>query len=617
VSKGRRLITALGIALAVAGGARLGLARSDDPPPRILDVPRKDDDTDQEKMERPLGMPPAPDLDDPDASGDLSKKDKASTTRPERDDPLRDDEVERVQNAAAGGEANPLGAALERPGQPVPPGTAPDPAGGDGFVLPAEKLAVGPQSVGLTIQVLSPAAMNLHRPAKVTIVVKNSGATDALGVVVRDRLPEGLKFLASQPEAQPSGDVVAWHLGTVVAGSERKISLSVEPVKVGNYDHGATVTMKTGARAKTVVMEPRLKVEQTPSKNKVLKGQQVRFDITVTNTGTGPARGVVVQAKLSSGLAVPNEGQLVALNFAEALGKDVLKPNESVTLSPLFVDTIAGGTQTCDVDVSSPDIAEDRDEAHSRATVDVTEPLLKLTLKGSQKRYTDTPAEYSIAIQNPGTAPALDVQVEARLEGDGQPVVPKGAVWDKAGRRLRWTIPVLEPGPPVDLKFRVRMGGVQIFQVAVKATGRGGLKNHATCSTQVEGSADIRLTVSEPLRILDVDQQTVYQIRIKNAGTKEATKVLVQAKLSDNMLPGETYGTPDDEQAKFNAADKTVLFPFIERLAPGAELVLELKATAKAPGLASCRVYLTHDDLGGEKIEDVVTTKVTGPPSAP
>lgn len=587
-------------------------------PPKADALPALTPIRDSETPERP-----APLLDDKEIHGASVKDDPLSdvVNRPEADAP-RDEEVMRIQAPGAGGETSPLQGAKDASGRSGPVGGV-EPSGGEGYVLPADKMPVGVQSVGLSIQVLSPSAMNLHKQARVTIIVKNNGSTDAMGVVVRDKLPEGLKFVSSQPEAVPAGDVISWNLGTITAGSERKIFLNVDPVQVGNYDHGATVFMKTGARAKTVVMQPKLKVEQTASKVKVLKGQQVRFDITVTNVGDGPARGVVVQAKLSSGLVVPGEGQVVALSFDEVLKKDALKPHESITLSPLIADTVAGGLQSCEVDVSSADIADDNVEAHAKSSVEVTEPQLKMALKGSQWRFTNTVAQYTITVENPGTAPAQEVRIAAALQGDGIPVspLPKGAAWDSSGRRIRWLIPTLEPkSQPVELTFQVRLGGVGMFQVNAEAISRS-LKQHATCSTSVKGNADLTLAVTESLRILDIGQETVFQIRVKNRGTKEATKILVHAAFSNQLVPLETSTLntvgQSEEQAKLDTTKNELFFPVIERLAPGADMTLEMKVKARAIGVGNCHVYLTHDDLEGGKLEGVATTKVTGPPSQP
>ena len=80
------------------------------------------------------------------------------------------------------------------------------------------------------------------------------------------------------------------------------ILVRVKPTKIGPFDHAATVTLEVGSKSRTIVREPKLKVEQTVNSAKVLKGQQVEFKIVVQNTGDGPARNVIVQAKLSAGL---------------------------------------------------------------------------------------------------------------------------------------------------------------------------------------------------------------------------------------------------------------------------------------------------------------------------
>jgi uncharacterized repeat protein (TIGR01451 family) len=430
--------------------------------------------------------------------------------------------------------------------------------------------------------------------------------------VVRDALPEALKFVSSQPEPQNAEPVLVWHLGTISAGSERRISLTVEPIANGNLDHGATVEMRTGARAKTVVQEPKLKVEQTVSRSKVLKGEQVQFDITVTNTGSGPARNVLVRAKLTEGLK-HEYGNLVELPFAEALKRETLKQNESITLSPLVVDTVAGGLQACDVEVSSPDVVANLEDAKSHREVDVTEPLLKLQLAGSKKRYTDTIAAYVVTVENPGSAPAHDVLVSATLQGAGRPsTVPKGAVWNPNARRLQWTIPQLEPkSSPAEFRFEVKVGGVQLFTVNAEAVARSVPRQSASWSTDVTGHADVNLDVTERLRVVDVGQQTTFRIQLKNTGTKEASHIQLYAKMSPNLKVDAAVGT--EQKAGLNEAENKVVYPEINRLVPGGETVLTVTVTARAPGLANCHVYLTHDDLErGEIIEAVRTTQVTG-----
>ena len=82
------------------------------------------------------------------------------------------------------------------------------------------------------------------------------------------------------------------------------ITIKVIPTKPGPFDHAARVRFETGCKSRTTVLQPRLKVDiiANPTLGKVLKGQQVEFNVSIQNTGDGVARNVAIQAKLSPGL---------------------------------------------------------------------------------------------------------------------------------------------------------------------------------------------------------------------------------------------------------------------------------------------------------------------------
>ena len=165
-----------------------------------------------------------------------------------------------------------------------------------------DRLPLGKQSIALSVQVVGPVVINLNKKAVLRIVVRNTGTADAMDVTVRDQLPENLEFISSQPVQDKHFDsLLIWNLKNVPAGSESSITLNVRATKVGPIDHAATVSMLAGSKARTIIYEAKLKVEQE-APSSVLKGQQVRFKITVSNPGTGVARKVLVRATLSTGL---------------------------------------------------------------------------------------------------------------------------------------------------------------------------------------------------------------------------------------------------------------------------------------------------------------------------
>jgi uncharacterized repeat protein (TIGR01451 family) len=531
-----------------------------------------------------------------------------------------DPEVIRIQAAGdANAPAPAPAAAASTPPATVAAGLPPAPLDGStegqGSPLSTDRLPLGKQELMVSVEVQSPANLNYEQPATVKIIVKNSGSTDALGVVVRDELPPGLDCLSSQPEAQRVGDsLLSWRISTLPAGSDRIILLKVKPTKVGAFDHAATVTFQAGSKATSRVLRPRLKVEvvQNPTDGKVLKNKTAEFRIAITNTGDGPARDVVVHAKLSAGLRHDSSERNEDNSFELPIQQ--INPGQREELDPLTVDAIVGGPQWCRVNATSTDVVFAKEEAEVTRTIEVVEPKLRLALAGPDKRYTDTVAPYTLTLDNTlGTAPARNVRVLATLGTSGRLVaIPPGAKYDSASRRLQWTIPQIDPAAkPRTLGFEVRMGGISAYEVNVEARGDNGIYLKDRKITDVQGMPDVDLVVREKRRVVDVGGTTTFQIRLRNYGTKEATKILISGKVSDNLVISQTAGGPEQE-AQRSPDGHGVVFPIIERLGPGKEMIMgiEVKVTAPQPKFGTCRVSLTHDDLN-EPLEDMAGVKVT------
>lgn len=508
-------------------------------------------------------------------------------------------------------ETKPVPAATTSAGTTTAPKVEPQPFT-EGEELPAEKLNPGRQDVALTVDVVASQVVNLYQTASIKVVVRNAGRSDAQNVMVRQTLPSGFEYVESQPEAAREGSRLAWRIGVLPAGGEKILTLRARPTTIGSFDHTATVSLATGGKARTMVQQPKLKVDVVATPTRALKGEPVQFAIEVSNPGTGTARDVVVQAKLSRGLR-HELGELVEKPLAEPI-----PPGKTVRIGTLSVDTIAGGPQVCEIVALSPDVVKssnspgtpEQDEARQVLNLTVVEPQLTLKVEGPIKRFTDTIANYQAKIDNPGTATANNVRVVVSLPTGGTLVqVPDRAQYDRYNRRILWTIPQLEAGKPISLPFSVRLGGIQLYQVAAEARGDGGLFAKNTFSTDVSGMAFVDVVVTERYRVLDVGDSTVCDIRIKNTGSKEATGMKLRAKLSDNLDVVETTGTEAD--AKFLTTTREIEFPELPRLAPGASTLLTVKLSATKPGPAVCRVTLTHDDLGNVPIDQSAVLTVT------
>ena len=351
---------------------------------------------------------------------------------------------------------------------------------------------------------------------------------------------------------------------------------------------------------------------QNPTDAKVLKNKTAEFRIAVTNTGDGPARNVIVQAKLSPGLR-HDTGERNEDNSFE-LPIPQIGPGQREELDPLTVDATQGGAQWCKVSAKSTDVVFVKEEAEVTRTIEVVEPKLKLTLTGPDKRFTDTVAPYAITLENLGDAPARNVRVLVTLGVSGRLVA------DPPGRQVRHRLaaaPVVDPPDrpgekPRTLPFEVRMGGISAYEVNVEARGRqrdppARIARSPTCRacptwTSWSGNAAGWWTSTAPRR-----SRSACGIMAPRRPPSSRSRRISRTTWSWIRRPAgrksRRIASPDLKEVKF---------PIIERLGPGKEVVLaiKVKVTKPSPKIGTCRVKLTHDELS-EPLEDMAGVKVT------
>jgi uncharacterized repeat protein (TIGR01451 family) len=455
--------------------------------------------------------------------------------------------------------------------------------------------------MGVTLDVRAPTDSNINVDTPVLISVRNMGRGPTASLSVTYPLPEGLQFVSATPNpSQMLGNLHVWQLESLAAGATKELKLIVRPIRTGQFDHAPTVTLRGGAKTRTLVREPKLKVEMTSNETQVQRGKLVKFEITVTNTGDGVARDVVLQAQLTPGLRHESQGNDASSTVLTQALKDSfqsgsLKPGESKIL-PLELDAVEGGEQSCTVTATSPDVAAT--DVRSTVKIMVIEPKLKLALSGSKERYPDTTAHYVITVENPGTATARQVQVAAQVPTGGQPEnLPADATFDSPSRRIYWDVGDLDPGKKTDLHFYVRMGGIGIYRVDAWTRAAGGLKDSRNWSTQVVGMAELQVDLKTRRRVLDVGEETVFELRLQNTGSTDANKVLVKANLTDQLVILETSGTDRNSTSSSPDQPRDAIFPEIERLPAGAKMTLSIRVKAVADGDASCKVTVAHDNV--------------------
>jgi uncharacterized repeat protein (TIGR01451 family) len=254
-------------------------------------------------------------------------------------------------------------------------------------------------------------------------------------VVVLDQVPQGTSFLAANPEASlgANGELV-WEIGSLQPGEEAVQTIELLPEAEGEIGSVAEVTFRARAAVRTISTRPLLKVEHS-GPAKVLIGDEVPFVITVTNPGTGIATRVVVEVDVPEGLAHDGGREIMSDPFD-------LRPNESRKIDLVLKAVGPGGIQSVVRAVADSNL-----QAEHRAQLEVLAPELQIGVVGPTRRFLDRPVKYQITLDNPGTAPAQEIELVARLpRGLKFIAADKKGQYDQRQHAVLWSLEELPAG---------------------------------------------------------------------------------------------------------------------------------------------------------------------------
>ncbi len=481
------------------------------------------------------------------------------------------------------------------PGAPAgPPGTgAPvlrDPGGelnaggatGDeGTGRPGGKQLEGLQAPQLQLQKFAPAEVQVGKPAVYRIAVRNVGPVPAAGVEIRDTVPKGMRLLSTTPRANRgvNGEVV-WALGAMKPGDEVSVELQLMPVAEGELGSTATVHFAVEATARSIATKPQLTIDAAVA-DRVLIGDQVVMQITVSNTGSGAASGVVIEAHLPAGLQHP-----AGADLEHEIGS--LRPGETRQLD-LALTAVRPGQAVNILGVRG----EGNLRAEARKQVEVTAPQLVLALDGPKKRYLEREASYQVSLHNPGTAPARKVELLAQLPPGLKFVSANNAgYYDEASRTVVWRLeelPVNETGAVELVTLPVEAGQ---HTLKLRTAAERGATAEKEQPVLIEGLAAIHFQPADTIDPVEVNGETTYEIRVVNQGSKAAGNVRLNVQLPVEMKP-----LAADGPSRYAIEGNQVVFEPLARLAPKADAVYRVRVQALRPGDLRARVQLTTDDM--------------------
>ncbi|HEX4000975.1 MAG TPA: hypothetical protein VHX65_20690 [Pirellulales bacterium] len=446
---------------------------------------------------------------------------------------------------------------------------------------PDSKHVESSQSPQLSIEKIAPAEVQVGKTARFELRVRNAGTAAAEGVEVHDTVPQGTQFISSNPPTTQGPDgQLAWSLGELKPGEQTVVQLEMLPVAEGDIRSTATVTFRTEVSVHTLATRPRLALELSAPKQ-VLIGDTATMTVQISNPGTGTATGIVLSEHVPHGLRHKAGAEL-------EFDVGTLKPGQSRQIE-LSMSAVEAGHVINSLQARG----DAKLHAQARVEFDIVAPALSVAMTGPTRRYLERQATYTVAVSNPGTAPARDVELVTQL--------PKGMKFVKANnaghydpetRTVTWNLEELPPS---------ETGSVTLVAVPIEAgeqrmkfegKAKQGLIDAKEKTVMVEGLAAVTFDVRGTDEAIEVGGETSYQIHVVNEGSMAAANLQVTALFPPELKPLRAEGP-----ARTTIDHRTVQFEPIARLEPKGEATFRIRAQGIQAGDLRVKVQVQTDDM--------------------
>ncbi len=436
----------------------------------------------------------------------------------------------------------------------------------DARTLRPGETAVASELPGIRVVTHGPSSIMIRQTHQFEIRVENRGSIDADGVMVRASIPDWAEVRgqnASRGEIEPqktgSEERLVWTIDHLPAGATEHMIVRLKAERSGTHglDVDWTLVPKKSV-AQVHVHQPELELA-IEGPNEVVYGESQTYKVRVLNPGDGVAPNVVFT--LSPNSATPQTQRIGDIPSGKEAQFEVELTAQD--LGDLKIHGLASG----DLEL----------RAEASKTIRVAAAKLEAVLTGPEIKYQDTEALYHLQLQNSGVATSAQIVATLRMPAGAKYLGGLEGVTQR-GSILTWQLDALTPGAVRDYQFRCQLSspGDQMFMFDCKGTAAG--IADVAITTRVESISDLVLTINDPPAPAPVGGEVVYEIIIRNRGSKEATDVRAIAQFSNGIEPRRVEGHSGE------LLTGQVLFDVIPRIGAGDEVRLKVIAEAERAG---------------------------------
>ena len=366
----------------------------------------------------------------------------------------------------------------------------------------------------LIVTKTGPATANITDIVNYEITVTNDGEGALTDVTVTDTLPEGLTFFSGIP-APTEG--LTWNIGILNIDESRTIMVAATGDAAGDYSLPVNVTSAEGAEADasvdTTIVTPGLAVTKTVSADSFLVGEEVTFEITVTNEGNGPAFNAAVVDTLSAGLTVVSSDPEATVAEDGTLNWTIDQLDAAATATFTVTVTAAeSGDHTNAVGVTVLDAT-----VSAEASVTSTTPGISLDKMGASLLFTDSERDYEITATNNGESDLTGVVITDTIPA-GMSFVSSDNGGTHAAGVVTWNIGDLAMGDSITVTVRLRADQAGMYTNVASVTSTEGAGDEATADITVDAAAGASLLILDDNDPIAVGELTTYTVAVTNQG---------------------------------------------------------------------------------------------------
>lgn len=429
---------------------------------------------------------------------------------------------------------------------------------------------------GITVTGKNPGMCMLGEQYPIEFEIK--ACDDVCDVVVTTRLPEGVSYVRSQPEASVNGNKLVWNIGHMDKCQIIQAKVWVKCECEGEQCVCFCATATPVRFCSLVCAKPILTCEKC-GPEQVCPGDPIHYTITVSNRGSCTAEDVVVTDSLPDG--VEHQSGQKSLTFK--LG--CLEPCQTKTVN-FCVTAVKRGKVTNNVVVT----ACNADSTSCQWTTCICCCGIECTKVGPKEQGMGKNADYQITVTNTGDLPLTDVVVTDTAPSSTSIVAANGAQIN--GNHAIWRLRELKPGEKVSFSVTLTTCVPGCFTNRVNVTNCQGCTAACEYTTRWKGRATINACITETESPICIGETTSYNITVINQGSEADTNVGVTVKFPPEVAPTSATG---DTAATING--QTVTFAPVANFNARQTLKYRVDAQAKSSGDARIILEVNSDSL--------------------